>query len=192
MNTRRALHFVLLGVFWSVLSPAYGDSAWDVVLNGRAVHINASQHWNENNWGLGIEREFNTSGRWVKVAVANGFKDSLDNPSYMAGGGLKRRFRLFEDHFYVDLGMIGFVMTREDVNHNHPFPGVLPAMTVGSKRFAVNITYMPESIVDTVTHANQRDPSLNGILFIQFKLDASLFRPVTRHQLLAASDDQGE
>ena len=67
---------------------------WDVVLNGRAVHVGAKKQWNEDNWGLGVEHEFKSSGRWVKVALANAFKDSLDKPSYMAGGGIKRRFRM--------------------------------------------------------------------------------------------------
>ena len=143
----------------------------------------------KDNWGLGIEREFGGSSRWVKLALANGFRDSLDHPSYMAGGGLKRRFRLFEDRFYVDLGMIGFVMTRQDVSHNRPFPGVLPAVTLGTKHLAVNITYLPESAVDSVTNANRRDPTLNGILFVQFKLAASLFRPVSSRHLVASENN---
>jgi hypothetical protein len=166
---------------------AQGD--WDVVLNGRSIHMNAAKEWNEDNWGLGIEREFDTGSRWVKVAVANGFKDSLGEPSYMAGGGVKRRFRLVSDDFYVDLGVIAFLMTRDDVKNNQPFPGVLPAMTVGGKRIAVNFTYLPGSVVDRVTSARLRDPQLDGVLFIQLKLDASLFGVGGRRQLFAGSDE---
>lgn len=186
MTIRRTFLFLAAGFSLCGATQAYGQSNWDVVLNGRSVHIHASQQWNEDNWGLGFEREFSGGSRWVKLALANGFRDSLDHPSYMAGGGLKRRFRLFEDRFYVDLGMIGFLMTREDVNHNRPFPGVLPAVTLGTKRLAVNVTYLPESAVDGVTNANRRDPTLNGILFVQFKLDASLFRPASTRRLFAA------
>ena len=152
------------------------NGGWDVVLNGRAVHLNASKDWNEDNWGLGVEREFvsNTS-RWVKVALANGFQDSMGDPSYMAGGGLKRRFRPGADDFYVDLGGIAFLMTREKVNGNRPFPGVLPAATFGFKRVAVNLTYLPESIADRVTNSRTFDPSMHGVFFLQLKLDASLF-----------------
>ena len=155
------------------------------MLNGRAVHVGAKKHWNEENWGLGFEHEFNSSGRWVKVALANGFKDSLDEPSYMAGGGIKRRFRMFSDDLYFDVGVVGFFMTREDVDHNRPFPGALPAVTFGSKRVAVNVTYMPEVVVDDVTHANLRDPDMNGVFFIQLKLDASLFGFGGRKQMFA-------
>jgi hypothetical protein len=109
------------------------------------------------------------------VALANGFEDSMGNPSYMAGGGIKRRFYLRSDDFYVDLGGVAFLMTRENVNGNQPFPGVLPAATFGFKRVAVNVTYMPESIVDRVTSSKRHDPSLEGVFFLQLKLDASLF-----------------
>ena len=70
------------------LRPAEGQSegGWDVVLNGRAVHMNASGDWNEDNWGLGMEREFASSSPWVKVALINGFEDSMGDPSYMAAG----------------------------------------------------------------------------------------------------------
>lgn len=174
--THRALWAAIAAFGCGVqMDVARAQADWDVVVNGRAVHMNASEEWNEENWGLGIEREFDTSSRWVKVAVANGFKDSLGEPSYMAGGGVKRRFRLAADDFYVDVGVIGFLMTRDDVNNNQPFPGVLPAMTVGGKRIAVNFTYLPGAVVDRVTSAHLRDPQLDGVLFIQLKLDSSLF-----------------
>lgn len=158
------------------LTPAASaQSDWGVVLNGHAVHVNAEKHWNEDNWGLGFEKEFNSLGHWVTAAVANGFKDSMDNPSYMAGASVKRRFRMFSNHLYVDAGVVAFYMTRHDVRHNEPFPGVLPAVTFGSRHLAVNVTYMPGSVVDDVTHANSVDPAMSGVFFIQLKLDASLF-----------------
>ena len=154
---------------------AQSDSPWDVVLNGRAVHLNAAENWNEENWGIGIEREFSSTGPWIKVALANGFDDSMGNPSYMAGGGLKRRFHIRSDDFYVDVGAVAFFMTRDGVNGNDPFPGVLPAATFGFKRVALNLTYMPETIVDRVTNSSMHDPSMEGVFFMQLKLDASLF-----------------
>ena len=164
----------LLAAF-SHTASAQSESSWDVVLNGRAVHINAAKHWNEENWGVGIEHEFASKSPWVKLALANGFKDSMGNPSYMAGGGLKRRFEIGSQDFYVDLGAVGFVMTRQNVNHNEPFPGILPAATFGFKRVAVNLTYLPEQVVDRVTNSKKHDPSMEGVFFLQLKLDASLF-----------------
>lgn len=154
---------------------AQSNGSWDVVLNGRAVHMNAAHQWNEDNWGLGIEREFASTSPWIKVAMANGFQDSMGNPSYMAGGGIKRRFNLGSGDFHVDLGGVAFVMTRQDVNGNEPFPGVLPAATFGFKRIALNLTYMPEAVVDRVTNSKRYDPSMEGVFFLQLKLNSSLF-----------------
>jgi hypothetical protein len=176
----------------AIASEAQAQNNWDIVLNGRSVHVNAAHRWNEENWGIGVEREFNGDGRWVKVALANGFKDSADHPSYMAGGGLKRRFRMFSNHAYVDMGLIGFVMTREDVRHNQPFPGVLPAMTIGTKRVALNLTYLPESAVDRVTNAQLVDPNMKGVFFIQLKLNASLFGFGGRRQQMLANSDNAK
>jgi hypothetical protein len=168
---------------------AQPDGQWDIVLNGRAVHINATHDWNEDNWGLGIEREFGAPGPWIKVALANAFEDSVGDPSYMAGGGLKRRFEIGQRDFYVDLGGVAFLMAREKVNGSRPFPGVLPAATFGFKRVALNLTYMPEVAADRITDSKRHDPTMEGVFFLQLKLDASLFgigRPSGR-SLLAES-----
>ena len=166
----------LLASFCHHAAAQSSDGAWDVVFNGRAVHMNAAKNWNEDNWGLGVEREFaSATSRWVKLALVNGFQDSMGDPSYMAGGGLKRRFRPGADDFYVDIGGIAFLMTRERVNGNRPFPGLLPAATFGFKRVALNVTYLPESVSDRVTNSKTHDPSMHGVFFLQLKLDASLF-----------------
>jgi hypothetical protein len=172
---RRAVVLVVAVSALGITSAVHAQSDWAVVLNGHAVHVNAEKHWNEDNWGLGFEKEFNSSGHWVTAAVANGFRDSMDNPSYMVGASVKRRFRMFSDHLYFDAGVVAFYMTRHDVRHNEPFPGALPAVTFGSKHVAINVTYMPGSVVDDVTHANSVDPAMNGVFFIQVKFDASLF-----------------
>lgn len=185
MRTTAFLAAIILGL---ASSTASAQANWDVVLNGRAVHLNADKKWNEDNWGLGLEREFDTQSRWVKMAVANGFKDSVGEPSYMAGGGIKRRFRVMSDDLYVDIGVVGFLMTREDVNDNRPFPGALPVLTIGGKRVALNVTYMPDPVVDRVTHANLTDPNMEGVLFFQLKLDASLLGFGGRRQMLASAD----
>jgi hypothetical protein len=163
---------------WASMSgAAEAADSWDVVVNGRSIHMNATHEWNEDNWGLGVEREFASERRWVKVALANAFTDSMGDLSYMAGGGIKRRFHVRSDDFYVDLGAIGFLMTRETVNRNQPFLGVLPAATFGFNRVALNLTYLPESVVDRVTSSSRHDPTMEGVFFLQLKLDTSLFGP---------------
>jgi hypothetical protein len=176
MGMRTQLRLVLWGMslLWLVSIPAEAQN-WSLVLNGKAFHINASKDWNEDNWGLGVEREFDSGSPWVKVAVANGFVDSADEMSYMAGGGLKRRFTPgFGSDLRVDLGVVGFVMTRQDVNNNKPFPGVLPVMTIGTPRLSVNLTYLPEAFMELETNVSRDDPTVKGVIFLQLKLSPNL------------------
>jgi hypothetical protein len=187
---RSAAHAALLFGSVALCRPLFAEGDWGLVINGRSVHLNAERRWNEDNWGLGFEKEFNSSARWVTTAVANGFKDSMDNPSYMAGLSIKRRFRVPSNHVYFDAGLVGFVMTRHDVRHDAPFPGALPTMTFGTRGFAVNVTYMPGSVVDHVTHAHLLDPAITGIIFIQLKLNLGRLGP--RHDAVAQAQDQSD
>lgn len=150
-----------------------------MILNGRAIHLNAAREWNEHNWGLGVEREFDSGEPWVKVALANGFKDSLGNPSFMAGGGVKRRFPLrgIGESFYIDVGAIAFLMSRDDVNRGRPFPGILPALTFGNRNLAINLTYMSDSAMESASDIPLRDRSMTGVLFLQLKLNPRLLAP---------------
>lgn len=178
----------------SLLLPFSAASAddWSVVVNGKAFHVDATRDWNESNWGLGFEREFDPNQRWVKLALGNGFRDSQNAMSYMAGGGIKRRFRLraLSDQIYVDVGVIAFMMSRQDVDHNHPFPGILPALSVGSRRFAINLTYVPGHWANETANVKHYDPTLEGIVFLQLKLGADMFLPTShRHRLLAHAGD---
>lgn len=174
---RTSIRLGLWGLGFLLFASGVQAQDWSVVVNGKAIHVNASKDWNEDNWGLGVEREFGGQSRWVKLALANGFVDSANAMSYMAGGGLKRRFRWptsSSTDLFVDLGVVGFVMTRQDVNHNEPFPGVLPAMTVGTHKIAINLTYLPGSVMERTTHVSRDDPTVSGVVFLQLKLDPSL------------------
>lgn len=164
---------------------------WNLLVNGKAVHVDASREWNENNLGLGFEREFDSGSRWIKLVMANGYRDSDENMAYMAGGGLKRRFELgaFAPEWHVDLGLIGFVMTREDVDNNRAFPGALPVMTVGNGDFAVNMTYFPTSVVEDTIPLRVHDDSVDGVMFFQFSFGLGMFgRGGARDGLLAANE----
>ena len=149
------------------------------MFNGKSYHVNSSYDWNENNYGLGLEYEFNNKSRWIKTAMASGFRDSVNEMSYMAGGGLHRR--LFETHrfsdFYINAGVNVFMMTRQDVNQNRAFPGMLPSLSVGNKYMGVNLTYLPKVAVENVVHADMVDPTIDGIFFLQFKINVEQFLP---------------
>lgn len=145
---------------------------FSAVLNGRSIHLGSSQDWNENNLGLGMEYEFASESRWRTRLMANGFQDSDENMSYMAGGGLHRN--LYETDrlrgFYVDAGLNAFLMTREDVDDGRPFPGILPSLTLGNRYVGMNLTYLPKQAVEKFTSARMQDESTSGIVFLQFKV----------------------
>jgi hypothetical protein len=150
---------------------------FSAVINGKSFHVDASEDWNEDNFGLGVEYQFSTETRWKKVVMANGFRDSNNAMSYMIGGGLHRN--LFASDklagFYVDAGINAFVMTREDVNDNRPFPGALPSLTIGNRYLGINVTYLPSAAVEKMYDARMLDNSMSGIVFLQLKLNAGLF-----------------
>jgi hypothetical protein len=143
----------------------------DLIVNGRSYHVNSDYAWNENNFGLGAEYQFDTKSRWIWSAMGNAFLDSQYNMSYMAGGGLKRRLYQSEHPlgFYFDAGLSAFVMARADLNNYQPFPGVLPVVSAGIRNFGVNVTYLPKKVVHDIAQANVVDPNIGGVFFLQFK-----------------------
>jgi hypothetical protein len=179
MNTTHCAR-ILLGCLLSVLAPVAMAGELSAVLNGRSFHIGAAEKWNENNLGLGVEYQFASESRWKTNLVANGFRDSTESMSYMAGAGLHRTLfatpRLGD--FYVDAGITAFVMMREDVNGNQPFPGVLPSLTIGNRYAGINITYLPVQAVEKLTGARMADESISGIVFVQFKVRVSQLLPI--------------
>jgi len=137
-----------------------------LLINGKAVHLGepANKNLNEKNWGLGLQYDWDrASDNWIPFATVSGFRDSNRNPSYYAGGGALYRFQF--DSAHVDLGAVGFLMTRKDFKDNHPFPGVLPVLSVGTKNVALNITYVPKV-----------EPKAVPLWFFQLKINLATFR----------------
>jgi hypothetical protein len=138
---------------------------FSLLLNGKAIHIKppAGHHYNERNWGAGVQYDFDAIGQnknWIPFATASGFKDSFEHPSYYAGGGIVRRFApLSSESLHVDAGVVAFFMTRQDYKDNQPFFGMLPVLSVGTKRVAVNMTYVPKV-----------QPKMVSLVFIQLKV----------------------
>ncbi len=168
---------VILLTTLPVTTAVAGDLS--LVINGRSHHLNSAYDWNENNYGLGLEYLFETTSRWKKIVMANGFRDSTDRMSYMGGAGLYRR--LLETHrfsgFYIDAGINAFIMTRQDINENRPFPGVLPSVSFGNRYVGFNLTYLPMQAVQKMVNADFVDPNISGVLFVQFKISLSQLLP---------------
>jgi hypothetical protein len=173
MNIFNAARITLISLLLALpLSSALGGEL-SAVFNGKSIHVDASEDWNDDNYGLGLEYQFATQSRWKKVIMANGFRDSNDEMSYMAGAGLHRNLFSTDrmNGFYLDAGINAFLMTRKDVNDNKPFPGALPSLTVGNRYAGLNLTYLPKKAVEKLYDANMQDETISGIVFIQFKLN---------------------
>jgi len=151
----------------------------NAVVNGKSYHFNSSHEWNEDNSGLGIEYEFTQTSAWKKIAMANAFRDSTNSMSYMAGAGLHRRIYETEalDGFYIYAGINAFLMTRDDVGGSKPFPGILPSVSLGNRKVGLNVTYLPRKAVEEMTDSFVVDPTLDGILFLQFKVNMDQLLP---------------
>lgn len=164
------LGIITLGIttimlFFSICAHA---STTSLIINGKTIHHSNINNikLNENNWGGGLHRDYNIiNKKWVPFITASGFKDSINNPSYYAGGGLMRRhnIKLHKQRLHIDVGLIGIIMTRENIFDGKPFPGVLPAVSLGTDRFSVNMTYIPK------VH-----PDIIPAVFFQFKIPLSL------------------
>jgi hypothetical protein len=177
MTRTRTLVSMLTAAWLAVTAPAVSAGELSAIVNGKSWHAGATEDWNEDNYGLGVEYEFASASRWKWKLMANSFVDSVDNMSYMAGGGLHRRLwdTWHLGDLYVDAGINAFLMTREDVNGNRPFPGALPSLTVGNRYVGVNLTYLPRKAVEIMYDSEEVDRGITGIVFLQFKLSAELF-----------------
>jgi len=178
MKIIKILPLCILALILTVAAtPAIADKL-HLVINGKAFHVDSDYDWNENNYGIGVEYEFNSRSRWIKTAIANGYRDSQDNISYMAGVGLHRRLFVTERFadLYVDTGINAFMMMRRDIDDNRPFPGLLPSLTLGNRYGGINLSYVPKQVVHNFANANIVDPNIDGVIFLQvkFRLDELL------------------
>ena len=161
MRLKIATLIVLLGVL-----PGVGAHAGELslLLNGKAIHLDRlpGDNFNEANWGGGLQYDWDRTGRtWVPFLSVFGFRDSVNQPSYFAGGGYLRRWRLNKT-WHADTGWVAFFMTLQDYDGGRPFPGILPAFSLGTDRVSLNATYIPRV-----------DPKIVELVFLQLKIRLS-------------------
>lgn len=135
-------------LFLSFTCTAVNAGNLHLIVSGKSIHLNSETSFNEKNWGLGFEYDFEERNKWIPLITGVIFKDSLENTSKYLGGGTKRRFLLGDDpdDMHMDAGVFAFVMTRQDYKNNDPFIGALPFVSVGNSRFSVNLTYVPKIV----------------------------------------------
>lgn len=163
---RSVVYLLAVGLLLVVPVDSASAGNWSFLVNGKAIHFEKREGvtYNEANYGAGIQYDFNPVGEdknWIPFLTVSGFLDSFRNPSYYAGGGIMYRVPMFggKGGIHLDLGGVAFVMTRKDFRDNRPFPGILPAASIGTRRVAVNMTYIPKI-----------DPKLVPLMFFQLKI----------------------
>ena len=159
MNRPYAFRLLLVALLVTLHASSVEAGGLSAVINGKSIHMDAAENWNEENYGIGVEYHFSSPSAWKKQLMVNGFRDSNDDMSYMVGGGLHRSLFTTErlSGFYVDAGINAFLMTRRDVNDNRPFPGVLPSLTIGNRHVGMNLTYLPRFAVEQVYDKDMTD-----------------------------------
>lgn len=136
-------------LLWPVLLmafPAQGGTL-SLLINGKAIHINPppGSDFNEKNWGAGLQYDFgHHTRRWFPFVTTAGYQDSLRNPSYYTGAGVMHHLASTSSNLQFDIGLVGFLMVREDYNDKRPFPGILPVASFGTRKVAINLTYIPD------------------------------------------------
>lgn len=145
MTTMRITYCLLLLVFSCT---AVNADSLHLIVSGISVHLDTPKSFNEKNWGLGFEYDFEERNKWIPVVTGLVYIDSLERTSKYLGGGAKRRFLLSDDRdgMHIDAGAFAFVMTRQDYKNNDPFIGALPFISVGNSRFSINVTYVPKIV----------------------------------------------
>ena len=64
MKTVNAARLTLLALFIVLPLSSATAGEFSTVINGKSFHIGASQEWNEDNYGLGLEYTFKRESRW--------------------------------------------------------------------------------------------------------------------------------
>lgn len=173
----RVISLLFLALF--LLPDAAFAERLSLVLNGKSIHVDAEYDWNEANRGFGLEYEFRRRGPWVVKALASQFDDSNRNHSVMTGVGVSRR--LIGAHrdarVYLDAGLVAFAMSRESSSGRRILPGVLPALSVGTRNVGLNVTYIPEFAARKMSRAHEYDPGMGGIVFLQARISLDLISP---------------
>jgi len=177
MNSKKCLSLGLTALLMRTATAA--DGMYQMILNGKSFHVNSNYDWNENNYGVGLEYQFEGNSRWVRTGMVNAFLDSQNNMFYMGGGGLHRRLVASDriGGLYFDAGLNVFVMSRKDINDHRPFAGILPSATLGNRYGGLNLSYVPKQAVHDFAHADTLDPGIDGVFFLQLKLRIDKFMP---------------
>lgn len=134
----RMLLVLLLYIPGHVLA---GES-WELQVNGISRHRDPG--FNETNTGLGLQRT-TIDGRRVVRYMGGTLINSMRDRTWYAGAELGYRFAPG-----LDVGLVGGVLTYPSAK-NRTLLAVLPMLTIGTNRVALNTIYIPH--IANKTHA---------------------------------------
>ncbi|MFZ2854508.1 MAG: lipid IV(A) palmitoyltransferase PagP [Rhodocyclaceae bacterium] len=98
--------------------------------------------FNENSFGLGIGRgAYASNGDWHGLYVM-GFRDSHDEPQYLAGYGYKTYWQI-DGELKAGLGYTAFLTARSDIARYTPIPGILPIASLEYRKVSLDTAYVP-------------------------------------------------
>jgi len=118
---------------------------WNTLSSGSLYTNSLPAQSNSRYIGAGLQYEFDRDpGSWVNFITASQLIDANQDDAYMAGGGIAKRF-LFNGGnipLHVDMGFIACAMQRSDHNNGDTILAAIPTLSLGLRRFAVNISYV--------------------------------------------------
>lgn len=118
------------------------DPTYYLDINGLSRHLGTDEDFNERNYGLGVTQEKELPNKLVRLLSAGGFKNSEDNNSLYATGGLAKRFKPSKNT-YVDVGGVAGGATGYEDNLNALAAALL---SVGHKKYGrLNLMYGPQT-----------------------------------------------
>lgn len=130
------------------LQSVWQQGAIDLYFSGYAWHNRyvysptKIHSFNEQAWGGGLGKGlFDERGNWHGL-FAFAFLDSHKNVEPVAGYAYLKVGHLSQT-LKAGLGYTVLVTARPDINHNIPFPGVLPWASIFYKKTTLGATYIP-------------------------------------------------
>lgn len=119
------------------------DPTYYLDINGISKHLGEDQTLNERNLGAGITLEKRKlASRIIASLTAGGYKNSFNENSFYAGGGLARRFNMGKS-LYSDVGGVAGVVSGYDRKLE---PMVMPMVSLGLKDlWKLRLMYGPET-----------------------------------------------
>ena len=112
-------------------------------ISGASYHFGACRFTcNEDNRGLGIQRDFTNDGV-IKTLAVGTLINSVNDRSYYAGGAYKYKYGP------LSLGAFGGVVYYKSSQENL-WPALLPMASLNFKHLGINVLYIPAVRSDIV------------------------------------------